>query len=136
MKSSSSPPAYLSFGFAAYAAASLFHYAHNATFLADYPGLPAWLSGLQIYGAWLAVMILGLIGLTLVRRGSRIAGPAVLAVYGLIGLDGLAHYAVAPPSAHTLMMNASIVGEAATAIALLAAIAWSVVSREPAAEPS
>ena len=26
----------------AYTAASLFHYTHNAVFLADYPNLPAW----------------------------------------------------------------------------------------------
>jgi hypothetical protein len=136
MTSASSSPAYLSFAFLVYAAASLFHYVHNATFLADYPNLPTWLSRSQIYGSWLAVMAIGVTGFVLVRRRSRIIGPAMLAGYGLIGLDGLAHYAVAPPSAHTLAMNAGILGEAATAIVLVTAIAWSMFSREQVDRPT
>ena len=43
----------------------------------------------------------------------------MLAVYALLGFAGLDHYFVAPMSAHTLAMNASIWGEVATAALLL-----------------
>lgn len=46
-----------------YAPASLFHYAHNAEFLAEYPNMPAWLSHTKVYAAWLGVTALGAIGL-------------------------------------------------------------------------
>ena len=37
-----------------HAVASLVHFAHNATFLADYPNMPAWLSPAGVYAVWLA----------------------------------------------------------------------------------
>ena len=113
----------------AYTAASLFHYSHNATFLADYPNLPAWLTRAEVYAAWLAVTAVGVAGYALVTTGFESAGLFVLTIYGLMGLDGLGHYAVAPMSAHTLAMNASIWLEAATAIAVLVAIARLKLSR-------
>ena len=107
----------------AYGAASLFHYSHNAEFLNEYPNLPAWLSRAQVYGAWLSVTAVGLVGYFLVRWRYRLLGLIVLAVYGVLGLDGLGHYAVAPPSAHTLTMNLTIWLEVVTAVLLLAAVA-------------
>ena len=107
----------------AYGAASLFHYGHNAEFLNEYPNLPAWLSRAQVYGAWLTVTAVGLVGYFLVRWRYRLLGLIVLAVYGVLGLDGLGHYAVAPPSAHTLTMNLAIWLEVVTAVLLLAAVA-------------
>jgi len=107
----------------AYGAASLFHYSHNAEFLNEYPNLPAWLSRAQVYGAWLGVTAVGLIGYFLVRWRYQLPGLIVLAVYGLLGLDGLGHYAVAPPSAHTLTMNLTVWLEVVTAVLLLAAVA-------------
>ena len=59
----------------------------------------------------------------MVKRGFESAGVIVLTVYGLMGLDGLGHYAVAPMFAHTLAMNASIWLEASTALAVLGAVA-------------
>jgi hypothetical protein len=103
----------------AYAAASLFHHVHNAEFLGEYPNMPAWLSPLVVYAAWLGAAVVGLAGYLLLRRGYRAIGLVLLAVYGCYGLDGLAHYALAPLSAHTLTMNLSIWFEAATAAALL-----------------
>jgi hypothetical protein len=109
--------------FLVYAGASLFHYAHNAEFLAEYPNMPAWLSRTKVYAAWLGGTTLGLIGYLTVRRGYRIAGLSVLAVYAALGFDGLGHYSLAPLSAHAPLMNLTIWLEAASAALLLAAVA-------------
>src|SRR5262245_45211857 len=71
----------------AYGAASLVHFTHNAEFLRDYPGLPlSWTRG-DIYLAWLGMTAVGALGWWLLRRGRTIAGPLVLVLYALIGLD-------------------------------------------------
>ena len=106
----------------AYAVASLFHYSHNAEFLMAYPNLPSWLTRAEVYAAWAGVTVVGVAGYSLLTRGHRLAGMLTLTAYGLIGLDGLGHYAVAPLSAHTVTMNVSIWLEVATASALLAAL--------------
>ena len=113
----------------AYAIASLVHYSHNAEFLGDYPNMPAWLSRAQVYGAWLGVTAIGLAGYLLVRSRHQFAGLIVLAVYGLLGLDGLGHYAVAPLSRHTSTMHFTIWLEVASAVVLLAAVASSMLRR-------
>lgn len=107
----------------AYAGASLFHYSHNAEFLTEYPNMPAWLSRVQVYTAWLGVTAIGLVGYLLLRSRYQVVGLLVLAAYGLLGLDGLGHYAVAPLSAHTLTMNLTIWLEVTTALLLLTAVA-------------
>lgn len=112
----------------AYATASLIHFSHNAEFLAEYPNLPAWLSRGQVYAAWLGVTAVGVVGYLLVRSRRELAGLVVLAVYGLLGLGGLAHYAVASPSAHTLAMSATIWLEVATAMVLLVVVAGSMLT--------
>jgi hypothetical protein len=107
----------------AYAVASLVHYGHNAEFLNDYPNMPAWLSRAQVYAAWLGVTAIGLVGYLLARSRYQFAGLIVLAVYGLLGLDGLGHYAVAPLSRHTATMHFTIWLEVASAVLLLAGVA-------------
>jgi hypothetical protein len=107
----------------AYGAASLFHHIHNAEFLSEYPSMPAWLSRAHVYAAWFGTTAVGLAGYVLVRWRYQLPGLIVLAVYGLLGLDGLGHYAVAPTSAHTSTMNLTIWLEVATALLLLAAVA-------------
>lgn len=97
-----------------YAAASLFHHVHNAEFLADYPNMPAWLSPAAVYAAWAGATAIGVLGYWLRR-------PALLVAYGCYGVGVLAHYALAPVSAHSPMMNLSIGLEAAAAAALLVA---------------
>jgi hypothetical protein len=101
------------------AVATLFHHAHNAQFLHDYPNMPAWLARGHVYAAWLCATAIGLIGYWSLRRGYRVLGVALLIAYGLYGLDGLVHYMRAPLSTHTLTMNLSIGLEAATGAALL-----------------
>ena len=105
-----------------YAAASLLHFSHNAEFLAAYPNLPESFTRLGVYGAWLAVTAVGVFGSLLLRWRLRLAGLLTLAVYAAFGLDGLAHYTLAPMSAHTGMMNFSILFEVAMALLLLCAI--------------
>ena len=107
----------------AYAAASLLHHIHNAEFLNQYPHMPAWLSRAQVYAAWLGVASVGLLGYLLIRWRYQLTGLIVLGVYGVLGLAGLGHYVVAPPSAHTVTMNLTIGLEVATAALLLTAVA-------------
>jgi hypothetical protein len=106
----------------AFAAASLLHHVHNAELLHDYPNLPASLSRGRVYGAWLAEALLGVAGWFLLRRGYPKSGSALIAIYALIGFSGLAHYVLAPASAHTLVMNATIWLEVVMAAVLLAAV--------------
>jgi hypothetical protein len=107
----------------AYAAASLFHHVHNAEFLNDYPHMPVWLSPAGVYGAWLGVSAVGVLGYLLIRWQYPLPGLLALGAYGVLGLAGLGHYAVAPMSAHTLAMNLSIWLEVTTALLLLIAVA-------------
>ncbi len=102
-----------------YGAASLLHFVHNAVYIQEYPNLPAWITPLGVYASWLVIASVGVLGYWLYRRGSRGAGLAVIAVYALLGFGGLDHYIVAPISAHTIVMNGTIVAEVAAASALL-----------------
>lgn len=106
----------------AYAGAGFLHHMHNARFLERYPGMPGWLSPAVVYGAWLTATAIGVAGYVLWRRGQRWFGIGLLAAYAVYGLDSLAHYWLAPPSAHSLGMNVTIWLEVAAAAALLAAI--------------
>ena len=85
----------------AYAAAGLLYHVHNAGFLSEYPSMRAGLTPARVYAAWLGVTAVGLTGFLLVRRGYQLAGMAAVLVYGALGLLGLAHYSLAPLSAHT-----------------------------------
>ena len=113
----------------AYAAVSLIHHVHNAEFLNEYPNMPASLSPARVYAAWFATTAVGLIGYLLVRRGHQLAGLFALTVYGVLGLGGLGHYALAPLSAHTIAMNVTIWLEVGTALLLLAAVAVPMLRR-------
>lgn len=112
----------------AYAAACLVHHAHNAHFLHDYPNMPAWLSPAGVYLAWLLATALGAAGYVLLRSRHRALGLAALLAYAVYGIDAFAHYLVAPLSAHSLAMNATIWLEAGMALALL----WTVFSSRSA----
>lgn len=104
------------------AAATLAHHVHNAEFLRDYPGMPAWLSPRGVYAAWSIATSIGAAGYLLLRRGHALAGYGLLILYGCYGLDGLAHYALASMAAHTLAMNLTIWLEAVAAVAVLLAL--------------
>ena len=102
-----------------YSAASFVHFAHNAEFLADYPGLPASWTRVGVYLAWAAMSGIGLLGWLLLTRGYQRTGLSLVAVYAALGLDSLAHYAMAPLSGHTLGMNATILLEVTAAAVVM-----------------
>ncbi len=105
-----------------YGAASLLHFAHNAEFVTDYPNLPDWLSGSEIYAVWCLITALGVLGYLLYRRAHELAGLIVLGVYAALGFDGLLHYGRAPMGAHTPAMNLSIWFEVIAAALLLGVV--------------
>ena len=112
-----------------YAVASLIHFIHNAEFLDAYPGLPeSWSRG-GVYLAWIGMTSIGVLGWFLLKKGYRIAGLVVVAVYAVCGLDSLAHYIVAPFSAHTAAMNGTILLEVTAAGLLLTMTMWLLVRR-------
>jgi len=114
-----------------YCVASLLHFAHNAEHVADYPNLPGWLSRGDIYLAWCAVALVGIVGFALYARGRELLGLTVLAVYAALGFDGLLHYGRAPLSAHNVAMNTTILTEVVAAGLLLLAIAALAAERLP-----
>jgi hypothetical protein len=84
--------------------------------------MPGWLSRAGVYGAWALVTLVGATGYLLYRARYVRSGFALLALYAGLGLYGLAHYAVAPPAAHTTAMNVTIGCEVATAVVLVAVV--------------
>ena len=95
----------------AYGAASLVHFVHNAEFLGDYPNMPASWARADVYLAWLGMTSVGLAGWWAWKRGHARAGIVLFMLYATLGLDSLGHYVLAPLSAHTLAMNATILLE-------------------------
>ena len=113
----------------AYAAASLLHFVHNAEFLAEYPNLPASWTRTGVYLAWVGLSAVGLAGWLMVSRGYQRVGLALLCAYALLGIDSLGHYAVAPFSAHTSAMNATILMEVGMAMVVFAEVMRRIVRR-------
>jgi hypothetical protein len=105
-----------------YCVASLIHFVHNAEFVSDYPNLPVWLTRSKVYLASLAVTAVGAVGIVLFKLRARLLGLVLIAGYAALGFAGLDHYWVAPVSAHSLAMNATIWFEVAAAAVLLAAV--------------
>jgi hypothetical protein len=105
-----------------YAPASLLHFIHNAEFLADYPGMPASWTRQGVYAVWVAITLTGVVGWLLSIRGFPIVGLLLIAVYAVCGLDSLGHYLLAPMSAHTAAMNATILVEVIAAALVLAVV--------------
>ena len=118
-----------------YGAASLFHFVHNATYVQDYPNLPAWITPVGVYVSWCVIAAVGVVGYWLYRKVSRGLGLVVIAIYALFGFDGLGHYALAPMGAHTVAMNASILTEVAAAAVLLGYVARVAVLRRDRTRP-
>ena len=107
----------------AYTLASLLHFVHNAEMVHEYPNLPAVITRGSVYGAWLGIAAIGAIGVALWRTRFPSTGLVVLMVYAALGFSGLAHYAAAPYSAHSIAMNATIMFESTAACVLLVVLA-------------
>jgi hypothetical protein len=116
-------------------AANLTHFVHNAEYIAFYPGIPSWLTREKVYLAWLAGASLGLAGLLLSRTRLKVLGLLLIAAYGALGIDGLAHYTLALCSDHTLATNLTIWFEVATGLTLLLASA-ALIGRTLSARPT
>ncbi|TAG06049.1 MAG: hypothetical protein EAZ24_17120 [Burkholderiales bacterium] len=112
---------------AAYFLASLGHFTHNAEFLCEYPNLPEWLTRAKVYLAWIAITSVGVIGFLFVRNGYVRIGLALIAIYAVLGFDGLGHYAVAPFAWHSFGANFTIVSEVIAAGALLLGTTYAMV---------
>ena len=106
-----------------YAAASLLHFTHNAEYLAQYPNLPASWSRADVYAAWFAVTVPGIVGYLLYRRGHRRVGLTLLSLYAALGFGGLLHYTRAPVGHHSALMNATIWTEVGAAVLVLVSLA-------------
>jgi len=91
-----------------YASSSLLHFSHNAERLDAYPNMPVWITRADVYAVWLGLTAIGAAGVLLVWLRRPFVGLVLLAVYAAFGFDGLAHYTLAPMSAHTAMMNVTI----------------------------
>jgi hypothetical protein len=107
-------------------AANLTHFIHNAEYIAYYPGIPSWLTRERVYLAWIAGASVGLSGLLVYRTKWKVFGLALIAVYGALGIDGLAHYTLALCSDHTLATNLTIWFEVLAGLSLLLASAASI----------
>lgn len=114
---------------AAYFFASLGHFSHNASFICEYPNLPAWLTSAKVWVAWMAITSVGAAGFLFIRRRFVAPGLLLVAVYAALGFDGLGHYAVAPMALHTFGANFTILAEVAAAALLLAATLWLLALR-------
>lgn len=106
-----------------HAFASFVHHLHNAVYLADYPNMPVWLTPASVMVAWAFVASVGAAGGVLLYHGFETAGYCVLGIFAALGFCGLDHYAIANMSQHTIWMNATILFEVATALALFLVIA-------------
>lgn len=113
----------------AYFLTSLGHFSHNAEFICEYPNLPASLTRAKVYAVWVGITSVGMVGFLLVWKRFVTTGLVLVAVYALLGFDGLGHYALAPMAWHTPMANITILSEVVAAALLLAATVWLLVSR-------
>ena len=113
-----------------YAVASLVHFVHNAEFLTEYPNLPASWTRTGVYLAWGGLSAVGLAGWLMVSRGYQRVGRALVCAYALLGIDSLGHYAVAPFSAHTSAMNATILMEVGMAMGVFVEAMRRIVRRD------
>lgn len=103
-------------------AASLWHHIHNGQFADEYPNMPTGVPPVVAYIAWGITTAVGLAGYYAVCNGYRLLGFGAMGLYAAYGLLAFGHYTLAPMSAHTLVMNATILGEALTGALLLGTV--------------
>jgi hypothetical protein len=103
-------------------AASLWHHIHNGQFADEYPNMPTGVPPVVAYIAWGVTTAVGLAGYYAVCNGRRLLGFGAMGLYAAYGLLAFGHYTLAPMSAHTLVMNATILAEALTGLLLLVTV--------------
>ena len=122
-------PRHIWFLLAVYFIASSAHFVHNAAYIAYYPNMPSWITSDRVYVAWSVVTAVGIAGLVASRQRLHAVAAVLIAVYGALGLDGLAHYTLALCSEHTFMTNVTIWSEAISGLCLLLASALLVTKQ-------
>lgn len=113
----------------AHGAASFVHFAHNATYLEDYPNLPATFTVLNVYLTWILLAAVGVTGFMIHKHRTNAIGLVILSIFGLSGFAGLLHYNQAPWSSHTSAMNVTILLESFTGVVMLAAVTTAFLAR-------
>jgi hypothetical protein len=103
-------------------AASLWHHIHNGQFAAEYPNMPTGVPPVVAYIAWGVTTAVGLAGYYAVCNGYRLLGFGAMGLYAAYGLLAFGHYKLAPMSAHSFVMNATILSEALTGALLLGTV--------------
>ncbi len=104
---------------AVYTFASLLHFVHNAEYIAFYPNMPVWITSATVYKAWLGIAAVGVVGVGFWCVGWPVLGAVLVAAYGALGIDGLAHYTLALCTEHSLAANATIWFEVLSGAALM-----------------
>lgn len=105
-------------------AASMLHYSHYFISYNAYPNGTAWLSPPRVDLVWFIISVIGVMGYVLFRRHRYTWSFLFLYLYGLLGLAGLSHYALAPIAAHTFVTNVLIFSSASAAAVLLIYVVW------------
>lgn len=116
-------PRHIWFLLGVYFVASCAHFVHNAAYIAYYPNMPSWITSGRVYLAWSVVTAVGVAGLVALGLRRHAAAAVLIALYGALGLDGLAHYTLALCSEHTFIANVTIWSEAISGLCLLVASA-------------
>lgn len=111
-----------------YAIATTIHFFHNGIYLDDYPNMPESFTQGGVFAALAAIHGVGIFGFVMLCLGFRLAGYVALVLYAALGFDGLAHYAVAKFSSHTLAMNFTILFEVGSALVLFVLVGAQLVN--------
>ena len=102
--------------------ASLWHHIHNGNYPDEYPNIPTGFPPAAAIGIWGITTAVGLAGYYWVCTGRRLLGFGAMGIYAAYGLLAFFHYSLAPMSAHSLVANATILGEGITAVLLLGTV--------------
>jgi hypothetical protein len=103
---------------ALYGLCTFAHFTHHAEFLVYYPNLPEGLTREVVYLLWMAVTVVGMAVVPFSMLGMGVVAGLLLALYGLLGLSGLAHYSLGAWEEHTLVANLLIVFQGLSGLAL------------------
>ena len=99
--------------------ASVLHFADNTIAIERYPE-PGWITPFGVVAAWCVVTAVAVLALT--RKTAGAVFFAAAAVYSLVLLSGLLHYAFDAPMRMALRSNVTVLAEALTGVVLAAAL--------------
>ncbi|MDQ4124552.1 MAG: hypothetical protein M3134_02985 [Actinomycetota bacterium] len=104
------------------------HYTDNYLYFDEYPQ-PGSLRRWQVYAAWLVLTAIGAAGYALYARGFSAPAYVCLIVYSYTGLSSLGHYLYGSLDDFSAKQHVFILVDGLTGAAVLAFVAWSVVTR-------